>query len=352
MLAFAKQQIGKSFSNVGMARSLIWPRQTTGDSWFCAGVLECSHPPRHTLPILCRNAMPNPNITNLPLAPPERRHHPVHTPMHTIAHLFWKWYSCRCSLKTFRFNVCSSFCSAFVPRFSGSFAVVLSSSCSSLSCCQRRNTLLSVFGPPTISALHFLSVLARPHFLADCAALCLRLRRCQGCFLFCNHLGRLFTTVATFHDVVPVSTLAFCQGVVFLDRCLLRVVYFMSGNECQDEPRERFPAVGDNRIVDGASTTIWPSNVPSFVEDAVLCTFLKMSGLSDVCFFGALQTYNCVQHLVSWWDWSLLVFLKRRIDICGSPLNPQLTHYARAHPHTMFTHRLHLIPPSGTCSRS
>ena len=36
MLAYAKQQIGKSFSNVGMARSLIWPRQTTGETWFCA----------------------------------------------------------------------------------------------------------------------------------------------------------------------------------------------------------------------------------------------------------------------------------------------------------------------------
>lgn len=38
MLAFARQQIGKPFSNAGMARSLIWPRQTDGTSWFCAGV--------------------------------------------------------------------------------------------------------------------------------------------------------------------------------------------------------------------------------------------------------------------------------------------------------------------------
>ena len=36
MLAYARQQIGKPFSNTGMARSLIWPRQTTGDSFFCA----------------------------------------------------------------------------------------------------------------------------------------------------------------------------------------------------------------------------------------------------------------------------------------------------------------------------
>jgi hypothetical protein len=36
MLAFARQQIGKPFSNAGMARSLIWPRQSTNESFFCA----------------------------------------------------------------------------------------------------------------------------------------------------------------------------------------------------------------------------------------------------------------------------------------------------------------------------
>ena len=36
MLAFAKQQIGAPFSNVGMARSLIWPRQSDYSSFFCA----------------------------------------------------------------------------------------------------------------------------------------------------------------------------------------------------------------------------------------------------------------------------------------------------------------------------
>ena len=36
MLQFARQQIGKPFSGTGMARSLIWPRTPTGDSWFCA----------------------------------------------------------------------------------------------------------------------------------------------------------------------------------------------------------------------------------------------------------------------------------------------------------------------------
>ena len=36
MLAFARAQVGKPFSNTGMARSLVWPRTTDGSSWFCA----------------------------------------------------------------------------------------------------------------------------------------------------------------------------------------------------------------------------------------------------------------------------------------------------------------------------
>ena len=36
MLAFARRQVGKPFSNAGMARSLIMPRQSDGNSWFCA----------------------------------------------------------------------------------------------------------------------------------------------------------------------------------------------------------------------------------------------------------------------------------------------------------------------------
>ena len=36
MLAFARAQVGKKFSNAGMARSLVWPRQTDGSTWFCA----------------------------------------------------------------------------------------------------------------------------------------------------------------------------------------------------------------------------------------------------------------------------------------------------------------------------
>ena len=52
MLAFARAQIGKPFSNAGMARSLVWPRQTDGSSWFCAGALPRRHAsaiPRSTL---------------------------------------------------------------------------------------------------------------------------------------------------------------------------------------------------------------------------------------------------------------------------------------------------------------
>ena len=36
MLYFAKQQVGKPFSNAGMARSLIWPRTSDHSTWFCA----------------------------------------------------------------------------------------------------------------------------------------------------------------------------------------------------------------------------------------------------------------------------------------------------------------------------
>ena len=36
MLQFAAQQVGKPFSNLGMARSLVLPRMSDGSSWFCA----------------------------------------------------------------------------------------------------------------------------------------------------------------------------------------------------------------------------------------------------------------------------------------------------------------------------
>lgn len=37
MLAFARQQVGKPFSNMGMARSLLFPRQSDNRSFYCAG---------------------------------------------------------------------------------------------------------------------------------------------------------------------------------------------------------------------------------------------------------------------------------------------------------------------------
>ena len=36
MLAFSKQQVGKPFSMIGMARSVCWPRKTTCKDWYCA----------------------------------------------------------------------------------------------------------------------------------------------------------------------------------------------------------------------------------------------------------------------------------------------------------------------------
>ena len=37
MLAYARAHVGKPFSNVGMARSILWPRTTDHSSFFCAG---------------------------------------------------------------------------------------------------------------------------------------------------------------------------------------------------------------------------------------------------------------------------------------------------------------------------
>ena len=55
MLRFAKSVVGKPFSNSGMARSIVYPRQTTGESFFCAGALPrdpvLAHP--STIPTPC-----------------------------------------------------------------------------------------------------------------------------------------------------------------------------------------------------------------------------------------------------------------------------------------------------------
>ena len=42
MLQFALRCKGLPFSNIGMARSLLWPRTTTGSSYFCAGEIIAS----------------------------------------------------------------------------------------------------------------------------------------------------------------------------------------------------------------------------------------------------------------------------------------------------------------------
>ena len=36
MLAFSRAQVGKPFSQIGMARSIVYPRKTDGRSWYCA----------------------------------------------------------------------------------------------------------------------------------------------------------------------------------------------------------------------------------------------------------------------------------------------------------------------------
>mgnify|MGYP004125127519 CR=1 FL=1 len=53
MLAYARTLVGKPFSNMGMARSIFFPRKTDGESFFCAGAPR-PHPRR--LRLLTRHA--------------------------------------------------------------------------------------------------------------------------------------------------------------------------------------------------------------------------------------------------------------------------------------------------------
>ena len=60
MLSFARKQIGKPFSMIGMIRSVLWPRETQGNSWYCAelvaavmkvgGLIESSYNPGEATP--------------------------------------------------------------------------------------------------------------------------------------------------------------------------------------------------------------------------------------------------------------------------------------------------------------
>lgn len=42
MLEFARQQVGKPFSMSGMVRSIIWPRKTKGDTYYCAELIAAT----------------------------------------------------------------------------------------------------------------------------------------------------------------------------------------------------------------------------------------------------------------------------------------------------------------------
>ena len=50
MLAYARKAVGKPFSGVAMARAVLWPRQTTGENYFCAGAPASEQTPTHTRP--------------------------------------------------------------------------------------------------------------------------------------------------------------------------------------------------------------------------------------------------------------------------------------------------------------
>lgn len=42
MLAFANAQKAKAFNMIAMIRSIIWPRQTTGDDYYCAELVAAT----------------------------------------------------------------------------------------------------------------------------------------------------------------------------------------------------------------------------------------------------------------------------------------------------------------------
>ena len=66
MLSFARQQVGKPFSMSGMFRSIIWPRKTRGDTYFCAGAPAISrHAPSTPAHILPSTSDPLPLLTEL-----------------------------------------------------------------------------------------------------------------------------------------------------------------------------------------------------------------------------------------------------------------------------------------------
>ena len=44
MLSYARSLVGRPFSNIGMARSVVFPRRTDEKTFFCAGMAQHSHP--------------------------------------------------------------------------------------------------------------------------------------------------------------------------------------------------------------------------------------------------------------------------------------------------------------------
>jgi len=57
MLAYARKAVGKPFSGMAMARAVLWPRQTTGDSYFCAGAPERTSAHTSLSFTFCRNSV-------------------------------------------------------------------------------------------------------------------------------------------------------------------------------------------------------------------------------------------------------------------------------------------------------
>lgn len=44
MLSYARSLVGRPFSNIGMARSVVFPRRTDEKTFFCAGIAQHAQP--------------------------------------------------------------------------------------------------------------------------------------------------------------------------------------------------------------------------------------------------------------------------------------------------------------------
>lgn len=85
MLSYAKTLVGKPFSNAGMARSILFPRQSTGDSFFCAGMSPLRRTPHRVSLYTLRSPVRRTRCGRAQEGRTHVRSHP-HAPFHAHAY--------------------------------------------------------------------------------------------------------------------------------------------------------------------------------------------------------------------------------------------------------------------------